>query len=135
MNTLWDKAQESWETAEMLHKEDLYLNCVANRFYYALFQATKWHNEQLAEPLKEKTKRDRNGTERVVEHTHEFARRIIDETLKSVEHSRTFKDFKRFRIKADYKKHNVSKHDLSSYNISKAQELLNKLLKTGDNSQ
>jgi len=133
MSTLRDKAQESWETAETLHREDLYLNCVANRFYYALFQATKWYNEQLAEPLKEKTEIDRNGNERVTERTHEFARRIIDETFKSIEHSRTFKEFKRFRITADYKKTNVSKHDLSSYNISKAQELLNKLLKTGDN--
>jgi uncharacterized protein (UPF0332 family) len=132
MSTLRDKAQESWETAKTLHDENLYINCVANRFYYALFQATKWHNEQLENPLAEKTKPDKNGQEKIIENTHEFARRIIDETLKNTGHSRTFRDFKRFRITADYKKHNVNKHDLSSYNILNAQKLLNQLLETGN---
>jgi hypothetical protein len=132
MSSLREKAIENWEAAELLHGQDMYLNCVANRYYYALYQAARWRNDQEKNPISQITKKNEYGQEVVTENDHEFARRIIDELFNDHQQSSTYKNFKRLRITADYKNHNVKKHDLQSYNIGLAENLLNNLLETGD---
>ena len=114
MSNLLDKALASWEIAEELHPDDTKINFVANRYYYALFQAATWNNEQSSTPLK---KNENEGT-------HQFAKRIVDAVSTDTDRMRIFRIFKSLRITADYKPTDVNKHQLNSYNIQTARDLL-----------
>lgn len=132
MSTLLDKALASWEMAEELHPDETKINFAANRYYYALYQAATWRNDQANPPLTKKTKQKSDGTTVVAEGNHEFATRIIASISKESKRVQMFRTFKTFRITADYKPTNVTKHQLSSYNIMVASELLTELTVIGD---
>lgn len=122
MSTLRDKAITSWEIAEALRADETKINFTANRYYYALFQAAWWRNEQSPIPLK---KREDEGT-------HQFANRIVDGISNETKRKRIFRTFKTLRITADYKPIDVKSFQLKAYDINTAFKLLTELIESGD---
>lgn len=122
MSTLRDKAIASWEIAEELCNDATHINFAANRYYYALFQAAWWRNEQSQTPLK---KRGDEGT-------HQFAKRIIDTISHETKRKRIFSTFKGLRVTADYKPIDVKRFQLKAYDINTAFELLTELIEKED---
>ena len=122
MSTLRDKAIASWEIAEELRDDEAKINWVANRYYYALFQAAWWRNEQSPMPL----------AQRGDEGTHQFAKRIVDTLSHEIKQKRIFSTFKGLRITADYKPIDVKTFQLKAYDIGTAFDLLTELIGSGD---
>lgn len=122
MSTLRGKAITSWEIAEELCADETKINFVANRYYYALFQAAWWRNGQSSAPLE---KREDEGT-------HQFAKRIVDKISTETKRKRIFRTFYALRITADYKPIDVKRFQLKAYDINTAFRLLTELIESGD---
>lgn len=118
-----NKAKSSWAIANEFVKEDELLNLAANRFYYALYQAAWWRNEQLRNPL----------TRQSDESYHAFVKRIVMSIANgNVNHEKILWKLKTLRIKADYKPVNVKRYELQQYDIMQASQLFKELLGIGE---
>lgn len=116
MSTMLDKARESWEFAETFRASEIYLNIVANRYYYALYQILDGFN---ASPKGKDIKRRHDQT------AHVFMRIVARESLPSGKGYllSALDELKSLRVQADYYPDQIELQDLDECLVDEAKML------------